>query len=99
MRWEMLLASCIAEFLQTGCAVPFIVLAELADEKAVADIIQPGACDCAEKSLRDGADLLRTIRCTLNLQVMQQKRNSAEDSLRKLSARFSNPPIHHDYEQ
>jgi DNA-binding response OmpR family regulator len=24
----------LAEFLQTGCAVPFIVLAELADEKA-----------------------------------------------------------------
>jgi hypothetical protein len=33
----------LAEFLQTGCTVPFIVLAELADEKAVADMIQAGA--------------------------------------------------------
>jgi hypothetical protein len=30
-------------------------------------------------------DLLRTIRCTLNLDAMRQKRNSTEDSLRKLS--------------
>jgi PAS domain S-box-containing protein len=52
---------------------------------SVADIIQAGAWDCAEKSLRNGADLLRTIRCTLNLHAMRQKRNSAEDSLRKLS--------------
>jgi PAS domain-containing protein len=66
--------------------VPFIVLAELADENAVADIIiQAGAWDGAEKSLLNGADLLRTIRCTLNLHAIEQKRNSAEDSLRKLS--------------
>lgn len=60
------------------------MLAELADEKAVADNIQAGAWDRAEKPLRNGADLLRTIRCTLNLNAMRPKRNSAEDSLRKL---------------
>ena len=74
----------LAEFLQTGCRVPSIVLAELAAEKAVADIIQAGAWDCAEKPLRNGADRLRTIRCTLNLKAMRPKRNSAEDSFRKL---------------
>jgi PAS domain S-box-containing protein len=75
----------LAEFLQAGRTVPFIVLTEHADEKAVAEIIQAGAWDCVEKSQLNGANLLRTIRCTLNLQSAQQKRKLAEDSLRKLS--------------
>jgi PAS domain-containing protein len=61
------------------------VLAELADEKAVADMIQAGPWDGAEKSLLNGADLLRTIWCTLNLHAIEPKRNLAEDSVRKLS--------------
>src|ERR1700678_2807605 len=36
----------LAEFLRTGRTVPFIVLTERADEKAVAEIIQAGASDC-----------------------------------------------------
>ncbi|HVR25319.1 MAG TPA: hypothetical protein VMU26_18600 [Candidatus Polarisedimenticolia bacterium] len=44
-RWEVLPPKLLAEFLPTGCTVPFIVLAERADEKAVADMIQAGAWD------------------------------------------------------
>jgi two-component system cell cycle sensor histidine kinase/response regulator CckA len=75
----------LAEFLQTGRVVPFIVLTDQADEKAVAEIIQAGAWDCVEKSQLNGANLLRTIRCTLNLHSSQQQRRLAEDSSRKLS--------------
>ncbi len=75
----------LAEFLQTGRTVPFIVLTDQADEKAVAELIQAGASDCLEKTQLTGANLLRTIRCTLNLHSAQQQRNLAEASLRKLS--------------
>jgi two-component system cell cycle sensor histidine kinase/response regulator CckA len=75
----------LTEFLQTGRTVPFIVLTDQADEKAVAELIQAGASDCVEKTQLTGANLLRTIRCTLNLHSAQQQRNLAEVSLRKLS--------------
>jgi len=75
----------LAEFLQTGRVVPFIVLTDQADEKAVAEIIQAGAWDCVEKSQLNGANLLRTMRCTLNLHSSQQQLKLAEDSSRKLS--------------
>ncbi|MGA9509760.1 MAG: response regulator [Candidatus Sulfotelmatobacter sp.] len=75
----------LAEFLQTGRTVPFIVLTDQADEKAVAELIQAGASDCLEKTQLTGANLLRTIRCTLNLHSAQQQRNLAEASLSKLS--------------
>ncbi len=75
----------LAELLQAGRAIPFIVLTDHADEKAVAEIIQAGAWDCVEKSQLNGANLLRTIRCSLNLQAMQQQQKFAESSLRKLS--------------
>jgi PAS domain S-box-containing protein len=74
----------LAEFLRDGQAVPFIVLTEQADEKAVAEIIQGGAWDCLERSQLTGANLLRTIRCTLSLHSTQQQRQLAEQSLRKL---------------
>ena len=61
------------------------MLTEQADEKAVADIVRAGAWDWMEKSQLNGANLLRTIRCTLNLHSTQQQRQLAEDSLRKLS--------------
>ena len=70
---------------QSGRAIPFIVLTEQADEQAVAAIVEAGASDCVEKSPLNGADLLRTIRWTVNLHATQQKRRIAEDSLRKLS--------------
>ena len=75
----------LAEFLHSGRTVPFIVLTERVDEKAVAEIIQAGASDCVEKSQLTGANLLRTIRCTLNLHSTQQQWHVAEESLRKLS--------------
>jgi two-component system, cell cycle sensor histidine kinase and response regulator CckA len=75
----------LSDFLQAGQAIPFIVLTELADEKAVAEIIQAGAWDCVDKSQLTGANLLRTIRCSLNLYATQQQRQMAEQSLRKLS--------------
>lgn len=74
----------LAELLQTGRMVPFIVLTEHADEKAVAEIIAAGAWDCVEKSQLDGANLARTIRCTLNLQANQQQRQLSEHTSRKL---------------
>jgi PAS domain S-box-containing protein len=75
----------LSDFLQTKGAIPFILLTEHADEKAVAEIIQAGAYDCVERLQLDGANLVRTIRCALNLHAMQQQRHLAEDSLRKLS--------------
>jgi PAS domain S-box-containing protein len=75
----------LAEFLQSGSTIPFIVLTERADEKAIAEIIQAGASDCVEKSQLDGANLLRTIRFTVSLHSTQLQRQAAEESLRKLS--------------
>ena len=75
----------LAEFLQSKGAMPFILLSEHADEKAIAEIIQAGAYDCVDKSQLNGANLVRTIRCALSLHSMQQQRQRAEDSLRKLS--------------
>ncbi|HEV3307791.1 MAG TPA: response regulator [Candidatus Sulfotelmatobacter sp.] len=75
----------LAEFLQAGETIPFIVLTDRADEKAVVKIIEAGASDCVEKSELNGANLLRTMRCTLNLHSTQQQRKLAEDSSRTLS--------------
>jgi DNA-binding NarL/FixJ family response regulator len=79
--------------------VPFIVLTEHEDEKAVAEIIQAGAWDCMEKSHLNGANLVRTIRCTLNLQAAQQQRQLAEDSLRTLSGAVEQVGRHHLYHE
>ncbi len=75
----------LSEFLHTRGAMPFILLTEQADEKAVAEIIQAGAYDCVERSQLNGANLVRTIRCALSLHATQQRGQIAEQSLRKLS--------------
>jgi two-component system, cell cycle sensor histidine kinase and response regulator CckA len=75
----------LSKFLRTRGAMPFILLTEQADEKAVAEIIQAGAYDCMERSQLTGANLVRTIRCALSLHSTQQQRQVAEQSLRKLS--------------
>ena len=75
----------LSEFLQTRGAMPFILLTEHADEKAIAEIIQAGAYDCVERSQLNGANLVRTIRCALSLHSSQQQRQMAEQSVRKLS--------------
>jgi DNA-binding NtrC family response regulator len=68
----------LSEFLHTRGAVPFILLTEQADEKAIAEIIQAGAYDCVERSQLNGANLVRTIRCALSLHSSQQQRQMAE---------------------
>ncbi len=78
-------AKLLSDFLQDGCIVPFVVLTENADEKSVAEIIGARAWDWLEKSQLNGANLVRTIRCTLALRSAEQQRQLAEDSLRKLS--------------
>jgi two-component system cell cycle sensor histidine kinase/response regulator CckA len=78
-------AKLLSEFLHSRGAVPFILLTEHADERAVAEIIQAGAYECVERSQLDGANLVRTIRCALSLHSSQQKRQAAEDSARKLA--------------
>ncbi|MFZ0866647.1 MAG: PAS domain S-box protein [Candidatus Sulfotelmatobacter sp.] len=75
----------LSEFLHTRGAMPFILLTEHADERAVAEIIRVGAYDCMERSQLTGANLVRTIRCALSLHSTQQQRQMAEQSLRKLS--------------
>jgi PAS domain S-box-containing protein len=75
----------LSEFLHSRGAVPFVLLTEHADEKAVAEIIQAGAYDCVERSQLNGANLVRTIRCALSLHSSQQQTHTAEQSLRKLS--------------
>jgi two-component system, cell cycle sensor histidine kinase and response regulator CckA len=83
-------ARLLSEFLRNGTAPPFIMLTEGADEKAVAEIIQAGAYDCVETSQLNGANLVRTIRCALALHSLQEQRQAAEESLRKLSCAVEN---------
>ncbi|HWW15253.1 MAG TPA: response regulator [Candidatus Dormibacteraeota bacterium] len=75
----------LSEFLHTRGSMPFILLTEHADEKAVAEIIQAGAYDCMERSQLNGVNLARTIRCALSLHSSEQQRVMAEQSVRKLS--------------
>jgi PAS domain S-box-containing protein len=78
-------AKLLSDLRQEGRVIPFVVLTENAEEKAIAEIIQAGAWDWLEKSQLNGANLVRTIRCTLALQSSEQHRQLAEESLRKLS--------------
>ncbi|SRR5579871_777542 len=75
----------VAEFLQAGVSIPFILLTEDADEETVAEIIESGTWDCVAKSQLDGATLVRTIRNTVSLHSLQQEQQSAQELLRKLS--------------
>src|SRR5258708_27314450 len=68
-----------------GVSVPFVVLSEHADENTVAEMIEAGASNCLDKSQLNGANLIRTIRSTLNLHSMEREKQFAEESLRKLS--------------
>ena len=75
----------ITEFLHSGRTVPFILLTEDADEKAVAEIIRSGTWNCLTKSRLDGATLVRTMHNTVALHSLQLEQQVAEESLRKLS--------------
>ncbi|HEV2399405.1 MAG TPA: ATP-binding protein [Candidatus Sulfotelmatobacter sp.] len=76
----------ITEFLHAGRSIPFILLAEDADEKSVAESIESGSWNCLTKSQLDGATLVRTIRSTLALHSLQTEQRNAEELLRKLSS-------------
>ena len=82
---DMAAVHMLSEFQQAGVSIPSILLTEHADDKTVAGILAAGASDCMERSELSGANLVRTIRCALALHSMQQGRQSAEESLRKLS--------------
>jgi len=75
----------LSGFLNGGSTVPFILLTEDADEKSVADIIGAGQWNCIGKSELNGANLLRTIQCALSLDAMRREKQSAQDTLRRLS--------------
>jgi two-component system, cell cycle sensor histidine kinase and response regulator CckA len=75
----------VAEFLHAGVSVPFILLTEKADERAVAEIIENGTWNCVAKSQLDGATLVRTMRSALAVHSLQKEQQTAEQSLRKLS--------------
>jgi two-component system, cell cycle sensor histidine kinase and response regulator CckA len=75
----------LAELSNAGTSVPFMLLTENADESTMAEIIEAGAWNSVDRSQLTGANLVRTIRCTLALHSMQQGRQSAEERLRKLS--------------
>jgi DNA-binding NtrC family response regulator len=75
----------LSEFLHTSGTMPFILLTEHADEKAIAEIIQAGAYDCVERSQLNGANLVRTVRCALSLHATQLQMHIAQQSVRKLS--------------
>ncbi len=49
----------------------------------MAEIIAAGAWDCVEKSHLDGANLARTIRCTLSLHANLQQRQLSDQTSRK----------------
>ena len=75
----------LSEFLPTHGTIPFVLLTENVDEKDVAEIIRAGALDCMERSELNGANLMRTVRCAVNLHAMQQQKQIAEQNLRTLS--------------
>ena len=75
----------LSEFLHTRDAMPFILLTEHADVKAVAEIVQASAWECMERSLPNGANLVRTMRCAISLHATQQERQMADQSSRKFS--------------
>jgi len=75
----------LVEFLQGGVSVPFLLLTEDADERRIAEIIGAGEWNYLSRSQLDGATLIRTIRSTVALHSMRQRKQHAEESLRKLS--------------
>lgn len=75
----------LSQFVHGGTTVPFILLTEDANEKSVADIIGSGLWNCMGKSELNGVNLVRTMRCALELHNLQVENVSANDTLRKLS--------------
>jgi two-component system cell cycle sensor histidine kinase/response regulator CckA len=75
----------LSESRKGGSSIPFVLLTEHADEKTIAGIISAGVSDYIDKSELTGVNFLRTIRSSVALHSMQQEKQVAEGSLRKLS--------------
>jgi len=82
----------LSGLLHTGTSVPFVLLTEHADENSVAEIIEAGASNCLEKSQLNGANLVRTIRSTLNLHTMERESNSRRTHFVNFPVRSSSRP-------
>ncbi len=76
----------MAEFLNAGVSVPFILLTEDAGEARVAELIEENTWNCIHKSQLDDGTLLCAMRGTLAIHTVEQERNSAEELLRRLSS-------------
>ena len=76
----------MAEFLNAGVSVPFILLTEDAGEERVAELIEENTWNCIHKSQLDDGTLLCAIRGTLAMHTVEQERNNAEELLRRLSS-------------
>ena len=76
----------MAEFLQAGVSIPFILLAEDANEATVAELIEEGTWNCIYKSELDDGTLMCAIRSGLAIHSVEKQRDSAEELLRKLSS-------------
>ena len=63
----------LSQFLNGGSSVPFILLAEDANERTVAEIIGSGIWNCMGKWELNGVNLVRTVRCARSLHAMQRK--------------------------
>ncbi|PYX60602.1 MAG: hypothetical protein DMG73_05930 [Acidobacteria bacterium] len=74
----------LPELRRLNTTVPVIFLAEYADEGTLAEIIAAGACDFVKKSELCEEYLGRSIRYAVNLHRKHQKRQQAEEMLRKL---------------
>jgi two-component system, cell cycle sensor histidine kinase and response regulator CckA len=84
--------SFLAKFLHGGRSIPYIVLTEDADERAIVEAIGAKTWNCLTKSQMDGATLIRTIQSTLEMHALEQGQHAAEESLRKLSLAVEQSP-------
>jgi two-component system, cell cycle sensor histidine kinase and response regulator CckA len=65
--------------------VPFIFLAEHADQATAAAVLKSGACDYLERSQLSEIRLARTIRCASRLRSQAHECEERKETLRKLS--------------
>jgi two-component system cell cycle sensor histidine kinase/response regulator CckA len=81
---DEMLAAAIRQLRQQGRTMPFVVLAEGTDEKALASLAGSGTCEFVGRDELGQESFLRTIRCSANLHRQEEQRKSTEQMLRKL---------------
>lgn len=82
----------LTKFLHGGRSIPYIVLTEDADEKAIVEAIGAKTWNCLTKSQVDGATLIRSIQSTMQMHALEEGQHAAEQSLRKLSLAIEQSP-------